>query len=277
MTLLAASCGGSSDPDTFPEDAVPVWVNRDLSVARERLLVAVVELDGTRLGDPEKPVTLEVAPQDDLAAVQSSAAGFTWTVPEAIGFYRADFDFDRAGVWEVTVVPQHGEPLDTILIQVRDNECRREDAAAPCAPRVGEQAPSLATPTVADQPVEALTTDPDPDPRLYQLSLDALVDNGRPGVVIFATPAYCQTAACGPIVQNIKPVIDEYPGVDFLHIEVYTGLLESDFAPDIAHLSPALIAWSLPTEPWVFVVDESGVVTARFEGALGADELRAHL
>ncbi len=159
---------------------------------------------------------------------------------------------------------------------MRDDSCR-DPAATSCAPRLGEAAPSLATPTVGDVAIAELTTDPDPDPRLYELSLDELLGNGRPGVIIFATPAYCQTSACGPIVDNVKPLLDEFPGVDFLHIEVYTDLLADDFVPNAAHVAPAMRAWALPTEPWVFIVDGAGTITARFEGALGTDELRARL
>ncbi|HEX2076803.1 MAG TPA: hypothetical protein VHG08_03815, partial [Longimicrobium sp.] len=32
--------------------------------------------------------------------------------------------------------------------------------------------------------------------------------------------------------------------------------------------------WGLPTEPYVFVVDSSGNVTAKFEGIASAEELR---
>jgi hypothetical protein len=56
-------------------------------------------------------------------------------------------------------------------------------------------------------------------------------------------------------------------------------LNEPDFAPDPAHLAPAAGAayWNLPSEPWVFVIDETGTVTARFEGAVTGDELASAL
>ena len=38
---------------------------------------------------------------------------------------------------------------------------------------------------------------------------------------------------------------------------------------------PATDEWGLPSEPWVFVVDPSGVVTSAFEGAASDDELTA--
>ena len=36
-------------------------------------------------------------------------------------------------------------------------------------------------------------------------------------------------------------------------------------------------AWGLRTEPWIFVVDGDGKVTAKFEAAVGEEELRAAL
>jgi hypothetical protein len=38
---------------------------------------------------------------------------------------------------------------------------------------------------------------------------------------------------------------------------------------------PATVEWGLPTEPYIFVVDSAGRVTAKFEGVASDDELRA--
>ena len=37
----------------------------------------------------------------------------------------------------------------------------------------------------------------------------------------------------------------------------------------------ATVEWALPSEPWVFVIDDTGVVSARFEGAASDNELRS--
>jgi hypothetical protein len=276
LTLAAASCGSSEEP-TFPDDAVALRANTDLAVGKERLLLAIAQLSGTRLGAPEDGITVEVAPEDAPDRVQSVRAGFDWTIEGGFGFYRAEFDFDRPGPWLVTVIPDAGDPLETILINIADDACRASSSPVPCAPRIGEPAPSLATPTLAEATLADLTTDPSPDERLYQLSLDEVLANGRPTVVVFATPAYCSSATCGPILNEMKPVVDERPDVDFIHIEVFTGLQDPDFAPGPATVAPAVTAWSLPSEPWVFVVDANGVVTARFEGTMTSAELRDKL
>ena len=191
--------------------------------ATKRLLVAVSQLDGTRLGSPESTVRLAVAPESDPSRVQTVDTVFDWTIQDAFGFYRGEFAFDQPGLWQLTVLPEEGDQLDTILFEVQGDACRLEGAVAPCAPRVGELAPSLFTPSLDTASLADLTTDGNPDERFYRLSLDEALVNGRPTVVVFSTPAYCRTATCGPILENLKTVVGDFPGVDFVHIEIYTG------------------------------------------------------
>jgi hypothetical protein len=168
------------------------------------------------------------------------------------------------------VAPATGDPLPPTGFNV---------LADTSAPALGERAPASPTPTVGEAPFEQFTTDSDPDPAFYELSLDEAVGNGRKTVVIFSTPAFCQTATCGPLLDIVKGEAPNYPDVNFVHVEVYTNLTDPDFAPIPANLAPSVGAawWNLPSEPWVFVVDESGIVQARFEGVMAPEELQAEL
>ena len=42
----------------------------------------------------------------------------------------------------------------------------------------------------------------------------------------------------------------------------------------MGRLTPVMAEWGLPSEPWTFVVDGEGIVRAKYEGFVGADELR---
>jgi hypothetical protein len=79
------------------------------------------------------------------------------------------------------------------------------------------------------------------------------------------------------MLEQTKTMASVYPDVDFLHVEVYSGFNEPGFEPDAAHLVPAVVAFGLPTEPWVFVMDEEGVVIGRFDGVLGDGEIESLL
>jgi hypothetical protein len=262
--------GGSGPAATLPDDAIAIRASSDIGLGAERLLLGIGDASGARLGGPDQPVMIAVHPASDDTAVQETDGIWTWIVPDATGLYRATFDFDEPGTWVATVTPAGADPLDPVLFSVQED---------PFAPALGEPAPIAPTPTLDDATLEELTTDPDPESAFYETTIEEAVASGRPTVLVFSTPAYCQTAACGPLLDNVKEIAPDHPGVNFIHIEVFTGLTEPDFIPDAAHVAPAVGPdwYSLPSEPWVFVIDEAGIVQGRFEGVMDPGELEAIL
>ncbi len=94
----------------------------------------------------------------------------------------------------------------------------------------------------------------------------------QPFVVVFSTPAYCSSAACGPPLDIVQEVAKRSPDLTFIHVEVYD--LDD---PSKRELVPAVEEWGLPSEPWVFVVDSQGRLVAKYEGTVGEEELRKEL
>jgi hypothetical protein len=77
------------------------------------------------------------------------------------------------------------------------------------------------------------------------------------------------------MLDQVKAVTEAHPSANFLHVEIYENL-DATSADELI-IVPAVIAWGLPSEPWVFVIDSEGIVAARFEGAMMASELEAAL
>jgi hypothetical protein len=264
LAILAAACGDTAPAEgPFPADAFALAASTDLGVGSERLLVAVAGETGARLASPDIPVTVAVRP-DGGPAGSPVPASFMWAVPDHSGLYRATVDFAHEGTWWVSVTPEGGPPLAEFPVTVH---------AVPRTPAVGTPAPRSDTATAADAALETISTDDDPDPRFYELSVADAVTSGRPSVIVFATPRFCTTAVCGPTLDDIKAIVPDHPQVNFVHVEVFTNLDD----PDNLALVPAVTEWGLPTEPWVFVVDADGIVTGRFEGVVAADEIAALL
>lgn len=271
LALIVVACGGAdADDRTFPPDTFAIVANSDIGIGRSRLLFGILEGGGRRVGSPDDRVSITVTSSEDPSLTATADGTFTWIVEGAFGLYRAEFDLPRAGLWRADIQPESGPALPPTGFEV---------VADTAAPAIGEPAPAPRTPTLSDATLEELTTDPNPDPEFYDLSLDEALGNGRRTVVVFSTPAFCQTATCGPLLDIVKSLAPDHPDVDFVHVEVYTNLTDSDFAPIPSNLAPAVLAdwWNLPSEPWVFVVDEAGIVTHRFEGVMAADELTAAL
>ncbi|MCB1246338.1 MAG: thioredoxin family protein [Acidimicrobiia bacterium] len=262
LAVLVTSCGGGGQP------LIGIRASSDTAVGDPRFLFAVNELDGTRRGGPDEHVHVTATKLDDPSRVIDADASFVWIVPDVTGLYRVDLPFDAAGRWQIDFTISTGESTDPFLLDVQ---------AEPATVAIGEAAPMVATASTAATPIGDLTTDDDPDPDLYTASLDELLHNGRPTVALFATPAFCVSAACGPLLDQMKTLAADHPDTDFVHVEVYQGFNEPGFKPDRDHLVPAVVAFGLPSEPWMFVMDGDGTVVARFEGVLGEGELDAVL
>ncbi len=114
-----------------------------------------------------------------------------------------------------------------------------------------------------------MTTAEPPDRALLRTTVAAAMAAHRPFVVTFATPLYCQTRTCGPVVQVVQSVAKDWQaqGVDFIHIEIYK---DNDPAKGTNRW---VDEWKLRSEPFTFVVDKNGVIRSRFEGAFSAAEL----
>ena len=265
--LIASACGDDGTTATsspFPDGAFAFSASSSPGVGEERLLVAVSDASGARLAAPDISVTIAVWPEGHEELMQVEDGAFTWALQNVSGLYRANFTFGQPGTWIVEVTPAGAGPLEAFPVSV---------TADPPTPAIGEPAPRSVTPTAEQFLLAEITTDPNPDPRFYELSVADAVTSGRPSVIVFATPKFCQTAVCGPTLDVVKGLAGDHPGVNFVHVEVYTNL---DDAQNL-ELVPAVLEWGLPTEPWVFVVDAAGVVIGRFEGVVTAEEIGAAL
>ena len=87
-------------------------------------------------------------------------------------------------------------------------------------------------------------------------------------MLVFATPALCQSRICGPVVDVAMQAQADYGSkATFIQQEIYKDNdVNKGFTDQVA-------AWRLPTEPWTFVIDKSGKITDRFEGAYSVGEL----
>lgn len=272
LVLIASAC--SSDEDeasaaTFIDDGAAVVVaNAPGTVTTngpQRMLIALLGSGPNEfLGDESQPVEIEfLSPADDEPT--SSRGTFLSTDGVALGLYVTSFEFDQTGQWGVRLAGD--DDLGTSgFVQVVDESV---------VPARGQPAPRSTSPTATEgAELAEITTDPDPEPDFYDLSIDEAVTNGRPSAIVFSTPAFCQTAICGPTVEMVKEVAVDHPDVDFVHVEPFD--LDEARAGSLVP-TDVMMEWQLPTEPWIFVVDAEGVVAATFEGLIGGAELRSAL
>jgi hypothetical protein len=111
---------------------------------------------------------------------------------------------------------------------------------------------------------------------MHQITLRQAIASGKPTAFVIATPAYCTSRNCGPSVDELLTVESQLRGkANFVHAEVYLNDQSQTLQQQIP--SPTFAEWKVQTEPWLFVIDRSGVIASRFEGGFTAGQASAAL
>ena len=180
--------------------------------------------------------------------------------------YVADIPFDQEGEWRIGALTRDGDSLQGSLAP--SSVVGKADAI----PQPGDKAPVVHTDTAEDVGGNLEKIDTRLPPGTMHADDLADVAGKEPTVLLFATPALCQSRVCGPVVDVTEEVKAEYGDrAAFIHQEIY-----EDNSIDKG-LRSQVEAFGLPTEPWLFVLDENGRVSTEIEGAFSADELRQAL
>jgi hypothetical protein len=180
--------------------------------------------------------------------------------------YTATLPFTSAGPYLVSAVvkgPQE-EQVATSPAQIRVTD-------DPTVPSIGDPAVRVHTPTLESVAGDAEKIDTRiPPDSMHDVDLADALDRHRPVILLFATPALCQSRVCGPVTDVAEQVKAEYGDrADFIHMEIY-----NDNDPNKG-LRPQVEAWGLRTEPFLFAIDRRGRVAERLDGAFSVAELEA--
>jgi hypothetical protein len=297
VALLLAACGGEGDgagqtswdargiaESQEDSDFIPIILNSPLGVGPNRVAVALTDggelLAGAQVSgqiyrladDPdETPKSQVLHGEMALTARSISAQGASESVGSSPTVYIANVEFDVAGWWGLSLdVDRDGELTEGILVRFWVREQTSE-------PGIGEAAPRSEQVTMRDvEDVSEIDSTRPPNPAFHELTIAEALDSGRPVVVAFLTPAFCQTRFCGPVMQSvIVPISAQYGDrVEVVHVEPFdlAGAREGKLQP-----VAAVQEWGLLQEPFVFVIAPDGTVAAKFEGIMEAEEVASAL
>ncbi|MGH8913452.1 MAG: hypothetical protein ACRDZM_02945 [Acidimicrobiia bacterium] len=261
-SLVLGACGS----DEVTPFALVASSNGSIGVgAEQRIMFALIDPETDQfLASPDREATVTISDENG-SPLGTYPLQFLWTVPDVRGLYVATADIPEAATYQATIDAEGFATAGPVGFVAFDDSPLIQP---------GEKAPLSETRTSAEFPdLSIITSDPEPDPAMYEMSVAEAVSDGTPAVVIFATPGFCTSKTCGPLLDQVKTLRPGYEGIDFVHVEIYDNL-QVESTEDLQTV-PATAEWGLPSEPWVFVVDGSGTVTAAFEGAASEAELTA--
>lgn len=301
LAIATVSCGGGSDggndvsETSWPRvqeldpdaEITPLPQNSQIEVGDSRFTVGLLNKGQELILDGEVTArfykiegeegTLKGEAQMQFRGLQESIVqtqddGTLRTVPGAeVGAYVANYTFTEAGDWGAVVEGSAGsEQIGPV--RVRFNVLEQGTVTG-----IGDPAPRSEQLTLDDvDDIALIDSSNPPHPELHNQTLAEALDKGRPILLAIATPAFCTSRLCGPIVDEVVvPLFEEYGDrAEFVHIEPYD--LAAAHAGSIVAV-PALADWGIQTEPWIFVIDREGRIAARFEGITTVEEVEPAL
>jgi len=174
--------------------------------------------------------------------------------------YAANLEFKQAGQWAVLVATRSGAQFVGAPTQVQVKTKATDEI-----PDVGDRAPRVATDTLETVKGDKALLDTRMPPSDMHEDFKTVVGK-KPVALLFATPQLCESRVCGPVADIALQLRAKYgKEMEFIHQEVWT-----DNNPQQGLRAP-LKAFNLESEPWLFVIDKRGKVTARLEGSFGVD------
>jgi len=263
----ALGIGNSAMPPSGKGATVIVAVS-DVAVGKSRIAFAILDAENHPITTPAASV--RAFPQDAPNRILESQARYRGEGLGDRGVYVTELQLDTPGLWALAVAilpPGQNEPIaGGAVFQVKPKSA---------TPSIGEQVPLSRNKTLKDVPrLEVITSDIAPDPALYQLTIAEAAKLGKPFVVVFATPAFCTSRTCGPVVDNVKELKKKAGDkLNYIHVEIFDNPEELSKGSRDFRLSNAVTEWNLPSEPWVFIVDSQGRLAYKFEGPATVPEL----
>lgn len=294
LLTAAAACGGSSGRDElFPDvitlgegDISPQITNHTLAVGENRFSLGLLDKDNSPiLGARVRLRFFDLNGEEPVMKSETDARfipvelyfidegpGKAKQVVGSNGVYVAEVSFGRAGRWGVEVrATLAGEELEPVPFRFGVLEETPE-------PALGEPAPASRQLTLADvADVSEIDSSYPLRPHMHDVTVADALAGGKPLVIAFATPAFCESRTCGPVMDSVMdPLYEKHKGeAVFIHIEPYALKALRTGAGRVP--MPVMREWGLQTEPWVFVVGRDGKVAAKFEGIVALDEVEAAL
>jgi peroxiredoxin len=247
-----------------------VQASSELAVGRNRFALGLID-------DRNQPVTagsvnvefFKLGANNTAQKRADSPAVFRSVGGASKGIWVAPATFPETGAWGARVTLDAGDGSSPKLAQLSFSVQPKFSA-----PGYDEAAPRSESPTdrdVGGDTSHICSNSPPCD--LHTISIaDALQPGQKPLVVLFATPALCTSATCAPELQAVQQLHSAYAeSANFVHVEIY------QYPFDGLHTAKTVDEWHLPSDPWTFIVDKTGIVRDRFEGAAPFEELEPSL
>jgi hypothetical protein len=303
LATLAVSCSGGKEGDTKTDTSLSAQMASTWHHVGgpQRVQVGVVASDANGLhfvtqGTLEiafsylgtdgngQPVAGPTATASYVPVPGTDASGDAPTITSGDrGVYEAkDVTFDQAGVWRATLSFE----IDGVSRQLTADfpVSQKSQIPAPGMRALKTENLTIASKGVRKGAIDSMADGGGkiPDPELHRWTIADAIAQRRPALVLFGTPAYCQSQFCGPEVTELQRLAVDHPDrAVYIHVEVWK---DYNAQPQVVNKGAAdWLLRKLPdgspemTEPWLYLIGSDGVIADRWGPLFDSTEVAAAL
>lgn len=267
--VALAACGGGKKESTAATAAATATTAGGLAVVKIfdpvqpgglplRLPVTLADTEGAILDSVPESITVRYGIEgsgelSEPLEVRRRSEG----IPRA--YFPLVADFPELGTWRIEVEADGKRAATTVEI-VAPNKTA-------VVPVIGASLIPMKTPTVDDH----LGVDPictrEPMCPFHTQTLEEAMGSGNAIAFLVSTPAFCQTAICGPVLDLLVERQKQFESVlSIVHAEVYSDETAKT-------TTDAVQAYGLTFEPALFVALPDGTIASRLDYVFDATEL----
>jgi hypothetical protein len=186
-------------------------------------------------------------------------------------YYPLRFEVPRPGIYDLSIETGLADvAASTLAVQFFD-------PAEVEIPLPGDRIAVPDTPTF-DRPdgIDRLCTRFEPCP-FHTRSAAQVVDEGVPLALLVATPAFCSTAYCGPVLDTLLESVAGRDDLEVVHLEVYanTDDVGGNLLDPNIRLAAPVVDLGLTFEPSLFLIGADGILVDRIDNVFDRSEADA--
>jgi hypothetical protein len=271
--LALAACGGNDHSESSSDQTASSSTTAGgLAIAKVfspeqpvgvpvRLPLALADSQGALLDGVPPRIKVRYGPEAGELSTALDVTRHAQGIPRP--YFPLVATFTSPGTWRLQVEVDGATADATVTAKPHDQ--------LPAVPGIGDKLISMKTPTKKDRRgVDPICTRQPPCP-FHEKSLDEAMTSGKAVAFMVSTPAFCQTAICGPVLDLlVDRAKDLSSAIDFVHAEVYTD--------DTAKTTTdAVQTYGLTYEPALFPALPDGTIQGTLAYTYDGVELDAEL
>lgn len=259
LIFISISCGNNNN-----KFISLFLITNEINVGQNRIALSIIDSEGASLRENIE-LSYKKIDKENRKKIENFNV-VKW--PNNKYILTTKINFTSEGYWEIYAKDKLNNLTNKATLLVKTNSK---------VPFIGDKISNIKTPNTNLEDINSITTDPTPYKIFYKYSLDDALNLNKPIVIFFTTPGLCQTGTCGPQIEEMKKLYEDFSdSLIFIHVEIWSNFeeIKKEGNLSVGIVNKAVESFGLEDEPWTFLINSNGFIVERYQGFTNYEEIK---